>query len=115
MKNIEYYAEDILKIKDIFDSLKFLSKHNIYKVDPDGVPDVGDAIIAFTKWAIKEKPKNALLQWEFDLLIFDKSVRVPFCKIGLFMYMKESGHFKGIEDTSQTLDEILNNYEVIDE
>ena len=72
---------------------------------------VKDSLIWFKE---PYKPKIKLTKWEYDLLSIQKLPKDvnTFELFGTYMNMKEKGHFKGITDTSMTLEEILKNCEV---
>lgn len=57
--------------------------------------------------------KIRLKQWEYDLM-WGLEEGSKFHDWGYLCYMKRKGYFKGITDTSMTLEEILNNCEVIE-
>ena len=67
-------------------------------------------------WLLKEhKESIKLKQWEYDLLLaYSCNSTAKFEDSSVLLKMKEKGNFKKITDTSMTLEEILNNCEVIE-
>lgn len=60
------------------------------------------------------RPKIKLKQWEYDLLNIYAIPNIEFKKDCLLGELSAKGYFKGIEDTSMTPKEILNNCEVVE-
>lgn len=57
-----------------------------------------------------------LKSWEYDLIrTNDMSRSRTFGSFNTYMNMKRIGHFAGIKNTSITLEDIVNNCEVIDD
>lgn len=67
-------------------------------------------------WLLEEhKEPIKLKKWEYDLIrTNDCSHENLFYTFATYRNMKRVGHFSGIKDTSMTLEEILNNCEVIE-
>lgn len=66
----------------------------------------------------KEKEPIKLKKWEYDLIDIYCNVRIwknAKLKNTMLFEMKDKGYFKGVIDTSMTLEEILNNCEVVDD
>lgn len=57
--------------------------------------------------------KIKLKQWEYDL-IEHYAVIKRFDGVDMLIVMKNKGHFKGVKDTSMSIQYILNNCEVIE-
>lgn len=118
MTNLEYYKDEIKQIMkrkneetmilnevvgNAFNdfSLKYV---NNYPYDH----------FKFIDWLLEEqKEKIKLKQWEYDLMC--GLGHSKFCNWYYLCYMKEKGYFKGVTDTSMTIEEILNNCEVVDD
>lgn len=65
-------------------------------------------------WLLEEhKEPIKLKRWEYDLM-WGLEEGSKFHDWGSLCYMKRKGHFSGIKDTSMTLEEILNNCEVVE-
>lgn len=68
----------------------------------------------FVDWLSEEhKEPIQLKQWEFDLLSF-YSTYEPFERCALAEVMKDKGYYKSIKDTSMTIQQILDNCEVVE-
>lgn len=80
---------------------------NCYHCPINKVGDLIDFLLLERKEPIKLK------QWEYDL-IEHYAVIKRFDGVDMLIVMRSKGHFKGIKDTSMTLEEILNNCEVIE-
>lgn len=67
-------------------------------------------------WMLKEhKELIQLKQWEYDLIKTNNmSHSSAFRSFATYMNMKEIGHFAGVKDTYMTLEDILNNCEVVE-
>lgn len=64
----------------------------------------------------EHKEPIKLKKWEYDLIrTNDCSHENLFYTFATYRNMKRVGHFSGIKDTSMTLEEILNNCEVVDD
>lgn len=67
-------------------------------------------------WMFEEYKPIKLKRWEYDLIrTNDMSHNRAFESFNTYMNMKRIGHFAGIKNTSITLEDILNNCEVIDD
>lgn len=122
MKNIEFYKKEM---KEMFEKKNIRLCHYIKELDSfvtcQNCPlhkdydckycDTGKSV----DWLLEEhKEKNKLKQWEFDLIeTNDKSRDNKFKDFKTYQYMLGKGHFKGIYDTFMTLQEILENYEIV--
>jgi hypothetical protein len=71
------------------------------------VGDLIDFLLAEHKEPIKLK------QWEYDL-IEHYAVIKRFDGVDMLIVMRSKGHFKGVKDTSMSIQYILNNCEVIE-
>ena len=131
MTNFEYYKDEILKSLELEkeDEIKKWSVFNydrvlgkvLYRLY---IQNKGDGIakdFKIVNWLLEEhKEPIKLKQWEKDLVINctqveDYQEKDKVHEFWIITGMKEKGYFKGIEDTSMTLKEILDNCEVIDE
>lgn len=72
----------------------------------------------FIDWLLEEhKERIKLKQWEKDLIYIFKENFSMQSEDGLFWPFKElkqKGYFKGVTDTNMTLEEILDNCEIVD-
>ena len=77
--------------------------------------DDGDDILCnVVDWLLEEyKEPIKLKQWEYDL-IEHYSVVKRFDGVDMLIVMRSKGHFKGVKDTSMSIQYILNNCEVIE-
>lgn len=62
-------------------------------------------------WLFQEyKEPIKLKQWEYDLIkIHTDPLRACFCNFGTLVKLHNKGYFKGIKDTSMSIQYILNN------
>lgn len=109
MIKLEFYRD---KIKDFLD--ENLSYAHRLEQEFEIKMNYGDNYIdKFINWLLEEyREPIKLKQWEYDLLVIYARPNVEFKKHGLLMELSAKGYFKGIEDTSMTSREILNNCEV---
>ena len=116
MTNLEYYKDEINEIiendrrADVFSSIGnafdlFSFKHiDNYPLRPD----------KFIDWLLEEhKEPIKLKQWEYDL-IEHYAVIKRFDGVDMLIVMRSKGHFKGIKDTSMSIQYSLNNCEVVE-
>lgn len=77
--------------------------------------DDGDDILCnVVDWLLEEyKEPIKLKQWEYDL-IEHYAVIKRFDGVDMLIVMRSKGHFKGVKDTSMSIQYILNNCEVIE-
>lgn len=120
MTNLEFYKDEILE--DIKKGRRLecaicLIKQN--KIDCNSSycridPHYHEIIF---KWMFEEHKKPIKLKrWEYDLIrTNDMSHNRAFVSFNTYRSMKKIGHFAGIKDVSMTLEDILNNCEVIDD
>lgn len=75
--------------------------------------------VAFVDWLLQEhKEPIKLKKWEYDLIDIYCNVhnwKNAKLKNTTLFEMKDKGYFKGVIDTSMTIEEILNNCEVVDD
>lgn len=115
MINLEFYRDEIIeKFKDI-DAGKYVEcvlceiRYKTYDCRKPCYQCIEDSF----DWLLeKHKETIELTQLEYDLLVIYARLNVEFKKHGLLMELSAKGYFKGIEDTSMTSREILNNCEV---
>ena len=128
MTNLEYYKDELKQY--IYDCSigKIHGYKSVYKYD-----EVGGGITEFIKahpeiwegdinseevvdWFLEEHKKPIrLTKLEKDILENLFYSCLEFCDYPHLLNLRKIGHFKGIEDTSMTLTEILKNCEVIDD
>lgn len=82
--------------------------------------DDGDDILCnVVDWLLEEyKEPIKLKKWEYDLIDIYCNVhnwKNAKLKNTTLFEMKDKGYFKGVIDTSMTIEEILNNCEVVDD
>lgn len=77
--------------------------------------DDGDDILCnVVDWLLEEhKEPIKLKQWEYDL-IEHYAVIKRFDGVDMLIVMRSKGYFKGVKDTSMSIQYILNNCEVIE-
>lgn len=113
MTNLEYYKDEIkeafLKHHYLGDVVYRVASNNGYKVYRNSEDDIN-----LIDWLLEEhREPIKLKQWEKDLLEkFNKSQFFDY-ESPLFK-MKADGYFEGVTDTSMTINEILENCEVIE-
>lgn len=75
--------------------------------------------VAFVDWLLQEhKEPIKFKKWEYDLIDIYCIVhnwKNAKLKNTTFFEMKDKGYFKGVIDTSMTIEKILNNCEVVDD
>ena len=114
MTNLEFYRDEIIeKLKDgsWFECAVSGARNGAINCNKTCAECLEEGM----GWLLEEyKEPIKLKQWEYDLLSIQKSPKDvnTFESFGTYMNMKEKGHFKGITDTSMTLEEILKNCEV---
>lgn len=110
MTNLEFYRKEIKDyLDDNLSNRDLLSETFGYKIG------YGENFVRkFVDWMLQEyKEPIKLKQWEYDLLDIYANRNTEFKKYDLFRELSAKGHFEGIEDTSMTSKEILDNCEVI--
>ena len=123
MTNLEFYKDELkeciknnareiaLVHRNVGNGFSDFSKKYIYYYPRDSV--------AFVDWLLQEhKEPIKLKKWEYDLIEIYCNVhnwKNAKLKNTTFFEMKDKGYFKGVTDTSMTLEEILNNCEVVDD
>lgn len=125
MTNLEYLKKNFNKFKlydeDLFCELAFTCKTGErcegfkYERCSEGC---GGCQFRNIKNAIdyllqEHKEPIKLKQWEYDLM-WGLEEGSKFHDWGSLCYMKRKGHFKGVKDTSMSIQYILNNCEVIE-
>lgn len=103
MTNFEFYKSEF-EILD-YDYVKIANAHPDLRVD---------TMSEFIKWLYAEHIEPIMLeQWEYDVLKV-YAQEPPFMVFDTLCDLKAMGHFRGITDTSMTLQEILDRVEIID-
>lgn len=115
MTNLEFYKDKILENINKRCSIGCAVCLTMNGLD---IKDGCSGIICDSKkmidWMLKEhKEPIKLKQWEYDLM-WGLEEGNKFHDWGSLCYMKSKGYFKGVKDTSMTLEDILNNCEVED-
>ena len=111
MIKLEFYRD---KIKDFLDEnpkyINLLNERFGCKVDyGENYTD------KFVDWLLEEyKEPIKLKQWEYYLLVIYARPNIEFKKHGLLMELSAKGYFKGIEDTSMKIKDILDTCEVVE-
>lgn len=125
MTNLEWYYREMVRMEreDRYDELNAIYDHEdrvVYGfafIPPKHLIDANDD--EFEDWLLSEhKDPIKLTQFEYDLLdsyVSDDNGRYCFCDVKTFSFLKEKGYFEGVTDANMTLEEILDNCEVIDE
>lgn len=124
MTNLEWVKNNFNRLElsndDLFCDIAFISKTGKSCVECEGtccsecqfrnIRRAIDFLLQERKEPIKLK------KWEYDLIrTNDCSHENLFYTFATYRNMKRVGHFSGIKDTSMTLEEILNNCEVVDD
>lgn len=102
----ERYSEYLgLAIIDVFkEDLKML-----------GFDDPVTSVSEVMHWLTREYQKPIKLkQWEKDFLELADYKGYCFCAFGDYGAMKNRGYFEGVTDTDMTIEEILENCEVVE-
>lgn len=125
MTNLEYLKKNFNKFKlydeDLFCELAFICKTGKrcdgfkYERCSEGCSgcqfkNIRNAIDYLLQ---EHKEPIKLKQWEYDL-IEHYAVIKRFDGVDMLMVMRSKGHFKGVKDTSMSIQYILNNCEVIE-
>lgn len=125
MKNVEFYKEEMEQMfeESIGTACMYIKELDEYSDCPDCPLHKDDDCNRcdsrkVVEWLLEEHKKSIKLkQWEYDFLDY-----LSFLGCGekhfehyndtkYFFYTK--GHFKGVKDTSMTLQEILDNSEIV--
>lgn len=125
MTNLEWLKKNLSEEEKSNVQMCVVFNEKIYKNTCNGkdcydcplnkVGDFIDFLLAEHKEQIKLK------QWEKDLIsLYDEddeyySIDYNFNSFLALIRLKEKGYFKGVTDTSMTIEEILNNCEVVDD
>lgn len=117
MKNYEFY-KDKLSTGEMICVSAFICRHGKFcddveckKCEFDENLDLSLRVLM-----VEHIDPIKLKSWEYDLIkINNMSHSSSFKSFYPYMKMKEIGYFSGIKDISMTLEEILNNCEVIDD
>ena len=109
-----------------FNEIGMIAENEVWTKTPDLKGQIGvNLVIAlrdddFKKysekgfgWLLEEhKEPIKLKQWEYDLIFEYNDCHFISCSVAF--RMKEKGYFKGVKDTSMSIQYILNNCEVIE-
>lgn len=116
MTNLEFYKDEIVEIKKreenrILECLLREMQTKSYDCEV-----CAQCLKESLDWLLEEhKEPIKLKKWEYDLLFFYScNSLAKFKDSSILSKMKEKGHFKGITDTSMTLQDILDNCEVVE-
>lgn len=114
MTNLEYYKDEIkeefLKHHYLGDVVYSVASNNGYKFYRNSEDDIN-----LIDWLLEEhKEPIKLQQWEKDFLELADYKGYCFCAFVDYRAMKKRGYFKGIIDTDMTIEEILENCEVVE-
>lgn len=116
MTNLEANKDKIHKIidKGYPLSCSICSVMNNFDIE-NGCSGVRCEMTKALNWMLEEyKLPIKLKRWEYDLIrTNDMSHNSAFVSFNTYRSMKKIGHFAGIKDVSMTLEDILNNCEVI--
>lgn len=118
MTNLEFYKDKILENINNHCSIGCAICLTLNGFDiEDGCSDIICDSKKMIDWMSEEyKGPVKLKRWEYDLIrTNDMSHNRAFESFNTYMNMKRIGHFAGIKNTSITLEDILNNCEVIDD
>lgn len=117
MTNLEWLKKNLSEEEKSNVQMCVVFNEKIYKNTCNGkdcydcplnkVGDLIDFLLAEHKEPIKLK------QWEYDL-IEHYAVIKRFDGVDMLIVMRSKGHFKGVKDTSMSIQYILNNCEVIE-
>lgn len=128
MTNLEYYKEIVKQMLDESNCClcDYIPSIKEYK-DCVGCPYFRDKksdiyecdMPKFVDWLSQEhKEPIKLKKWEYDFFkIYNDVICGDFkiIDITLVINLKEKGHFKGVKDTSMSIQKILDNCEVVDD
>lgn len=115
MTNLEFYKDEIKKKIKNGENFCCAICQTKNKNCPQCSADDGDDILCnVVDWLSEEyKEQIKLKQWEYDLM-WGLEEGSKFHDWGSLCYMKRKGYFKGVKDTSMSIQYILNNCEVIE-
>lgn len=121
MTNLEYYKDKVVQLfrgdlicNQIYDVISDDKDCKECPFNTDG--SIHCNYQKFIDWLLEEhKESIKLKQWEKDLLEVLDSKYATFLYYELLMRMRNIGYFKGITDTFMTIQEILDNCEVVDD
>lgn len=115
MTNLEFYKDEIKKKIKNGENFCCAICQTKNKNCPQCSADDGDDILCnVVDWLSEEyKEPIKLKQWEYDLM-WGLEEGSKFHDWGSLCYMKRKGYFKGVKDTSMSIQYILNNCEVIE-
>lgn len=123
MTNLEYYKDEIKRhIKNNTPSLSLKSDvigdaFRLFAYERIGIwcNDEWFESQHFIDWLLAERKEPIKLkQWEKDFLELADYKGYCFCAFGDYGAMKKRGYFKGVIDTNMTIEEILENCEVVE-
>jgi hypothetical protein len=117
--NYEHYREEFENLNSEVEGLKFqchIRTRVMNMVCDDGMT-CKECMCKIFEWLSQPyeepKPKIKLTQWEYDLLETNDQPRTKtFNSFATYRHMKEKCYFKDV-DVEMTLEEILNNCEVV--
>lgn len=126
MTNLEWVKNNFNRLElsndDSFCEIAFISKTGKSCVECKGTCcsecQFRNIIRAIGFLLQERKEPIKLKKWEYDLIDIYCNVhnwKNAKLKNTTFFEMKDKGYFKGVIDTSMTLEEILNNCEVVDD
>lgn len=117
MKNYEFYKDKLSTVEMICVSA-FICRHgkNCKDIECSNCAFNENLDLSLRVLFDEHKEQVKLKRWEYDLISTnDMSRSRTFGSFNTYMNMKRIGYFAGITDTSMTLEDILNNCEVIDD
>lgn len=115
MTNLEFYKDEIncfIKEKS-FGSVSCAIKYGFEEFAIKYIENYKNRPCEFVDWLLSEhKEPIKLKQWEKDLLVCCLDTDLKFDYYKHFRDMKKKGYYRGITDTSMTINKILENCEV---
>ena len=115
MTNLKFHKDEILRETTKSDSLICAICIAKNKECVNGINEECPFEKDLFNWLCEEyKERIRLKHWEYNLikLYIEESV---FCENPTLSKMKDKGYFKGVYDTSLTVKEILDNYEIVND
>lgn len=117
MKNYEFY-KDKLSTGEMICVSAFICRHgeNCKDIECSNCAFYENLDLSLRVLFDEHKEQVKLKRWEYDLISTNNmSHSSEFRCFYTYAKMKEIGYFSGLKDTSMTLEDILNNCEVIDD
>ena len=118
MINLEFYRDEIIEKNKSIDAGRYFEcvlckvRNKIY----DCRKPCHQCLEESVDWLLEEyKEPIKLKQWEYDMIESNNMSHANvFDAFYTYRAMKGRGYFKGIKDTSMTLEDILDNCEVVE-